>query len=96
VKTITAALVKGGGRMLWRKIDILMETVWKEEKLPEEWNSAIICPTYRKGNKMKHNNYQGILLLKVTYKIFTQLVAKYLEPYVQEVLGDYQCGFHSG
>jgi sorting nexin-29 len=58
--------------MLWRKIHILMDTVWKEEQMPEEWNSAIICPIYKKGNKMEYNNYQGISLLNVTYKISTQ------------------------
>jgi hypothetical protein len=55
--SITAELVKVGGRMLWRKIHILMARVWKEEQMPEEWNSAIICPIYKKGNKMECNNY---------------------------------------
>jgi hypothetical protein len=55
--SITAELVKGGGRMLWRKIHILMERVWKGEQMPEEWNSAIIFPIYKKGNKMDCNNY---------------------------------------
>jgi hypothetical protein len=72
-----------------------MERVWKEEQMPEEWSSAIICPIYKKGNKMVCNIYQGISLLNVTYKIFTQLVAKRLEPYVEEILDDYQCRFHT-
>jgi len=29
--TITGELIKGGGRMLCRKIHALMDTVWKEE-----------------------------------------------------------------
>jgi sorting nexin-29 len=58
--SITAELVKGGGTIMWRKIHILMERVWKEEQTPEQWNSAIIRPIYKKGNKMEHNNYQGI------------------------------------
>jgi hypothetical protein len=64
--SITAELVKGGGRILCRKIHVLMERLWKEEQTPEECNSAIICPIYKKGNKMKCNNYQGISLLNVT------------------------------
>jgi sorting nexin-29 len=82
--------------MPWGKIRILMERVWKEEQMPEEWNSAIICPVHKKGNKMECNNYRGISLLNITHKIFAQLVAKLLEPYVQEILGDYQCGFRKG
>jgi hypothetical protein len=45
---------------------------------------------------MEHNNYQGISLLNVTYKIFIQLVAERLEPYVEQILGDYQYGFCRG
>jgi hypothetical protein len=43
--------------MLWIKIHILMERVWKEDQMPEEWNSAILCPIYKKGNKTECNNY---------------------------------------
>src|SRR5215475_1633648 len=32
----------------------------------------------------------------VSYKILTNLLAKYIEPYVEEILGDYQCGFRKG
>jgi hypothetical protein len=56
--------------------------------MPGEWNCAIIFRTYKKGNKVQCSNYQGILLLNVTYKIFTHLVAKNLEPHVEEVLHD--------
>jgi hypothetical protein len=94
--SIRAEFLTGGGRMLWRKIHILMERVWKEEQMPKEWNSAIICPIYKKGNKMQCDNYRGTSLFNVAYKIFTQLVAKLLEPYVEEILGGYQCGFHTG
>jgi hypothetical protein len=42
---------------------------------------------------VESDNYRGISLLNGTYKIFTQLVAKHLEPYAEEILGEYQCGF---
>jgi sorting nexin-29 len=87
--SITAELVKDEGRMLWRKVHILMQRMWKEEQMPEEWNSAIVCPIYKKGKKIECNNYQGFSLLNVTYKVFTQLVAKCVELYVEDILGDY-------
>jgi hypothetical protein len=46
--SITAKLVIGGGRMLQRKMHILMERVWKEEQMPVEWVNAIIHPIYKK------------------------------------------------
>jgi sorting nexin-29 len=45
------------------------------------------------GSKMECNDYRGILLLNVTHNMFTHLVATYLETYVDEILGDYHCGF---
>jgi hypothetical protein len=32
----------------------------------------------------------------VTYKIFTNLLTRYIKPYVEKILGDYQCGFRKG
>ena len=64
--------------------------------MPQEWNTTIICLIYKKGDKLECHNYRGISLLNVTYKIFTNLLARYIEPYVEELLGDYQCGFQKG
>jgi len=55
--SITAYLVKGGGRTLQRKIQIMLKTVWKKEQMPGKRNCATICPMYRKGNKMECSNY---------------------------------------
>jgi hypothetical protein len=45
---------------------------------------------------MECNNYQGISLYNVACKTFIQLVSKYLEPYVKEILGDHQCSLCRG
>jgi sorting nexin-29 len=34
--------------------------------------------------------------MSVTYKIFTTILAKYTEPFAENILGEYQCGFHKG
>jgi sorting nexin-29 len=52
-----------------------------------------MCPLYKKGNKLECSNYRGISLLNVTYTILSNLLARYIELYVEEILGDYQCGF---
>jgi hypothetical protein len=60
--------------------------------MPKEWSVAVICPIH-KNEKTICSNYRGISLLSVIYKVFSKILAKRLNPYIEEILGDYQCGF---
>ena len=95
--SITAELIKHGGKNLWkcRRVGLydLTIDIWNTEIMPTEWNIAILCPIHKKGNKLECNNYRGISLLNVTYKIFTNILASYIQPYTDQILGGYQCGF---
>jgi hypothetical protein len=44
----------------------LCQEIWKDEKLAEEWNKAIVIPQY-KGDKFNCNNYKEISLLNTKY-----------------------------
>jgi hypothetical protein len=50
---ITADLIKGSGRSLWKNICQLIVSIWEKEEMPEEWRTAIICPIYKKGKSAK-------------------------------------------
>ena len=71
----------------------LITSIWKKEKLPEEWKESIIVPIHTKGDKTDCNNYTGISLLPTTYKILSNILLSRLIPYAKEVIGDHQCGF---
>jgi hypothetical protein len=94
--SVTLELMKYGGRKLWNRIHQLVKTIWETEQMPQEWDTTIICPIYTQGDKLECRNYRGISLLSVNYKILTNLLTRYIEPYVEEILGDYQCGFRKG
>ncbi|KAL4113759.1 hypothetical protein QTP88_017332 [Uroleucon formosanum] len=82
--------------MLVSKITEIIKTIWKTETIPEEWKTAIICPIFKKGNSTKTENYRGISLLDTCYKILTTLILERLNPYIEEIVGNYQCGFRRG
>ena len=71
----------------------LITSIWKKEKLPEEWKESIIVPIHKKGDKTDFNNYRGISLLPTTYKILSNIVLSRLIPYAKRIIRDHQCGF---
>jgi len=70
--------------------------VWHKEKTPEEWQLAIMCTIYIKGDIMNRHNYRGISLLNTMYKILSGLILNRIKPYSKDIIEDYQCSFTSG
>jgi len=80
IDQIQAELIKAGGRTICLEIRKLITSIWKEEKLPEEWKESIIIPIHKKGDKTDCNNYRGISLLPTTYKILSNILLSRLIP----------------
>ena len=51
IDQIPAELIKAGGRTIYLEIHKLITSIWKKEKLPEEWKESIIVPIHKKGVK---------------------------------------------
>jgi len=49
-----------------------MTEVWNREHMLSDLQKIIICPMYKKGDKVC-NNYTGISLLCVLYKLLTSI-----------------------
>jgi len=60
---IPAELIKAGDRTICLEIRKLITSIWKKEKLPEEWKKSITVPIHKKGDKTDCSNYRGISLL---------------------------------
>jgi sorting nexin-29 len=67
--------------------------MWEEETLPTEWTEGIICPIYKKGDRMVCSNYRPFTHLNVAYKIFTLLINNRLSKAVESKLEDCQMVF---
>jgi len=70
IDQIPAELITAGGGTICLEIHKLITSIWKKEKLPEEWKESIIVPIHKKGDKTDCNNYRGISLLPTTYKFY--------------------------
>ena len=90
---ILPEMVKYCGGLLEYVMD-LFSTVWREQKVPEEWRDALIIPVPKKGDLTLCDNWWGISLLDVMRKLFAKIIQRRLQKV--EVLSDSQCGFRSG
>ena len=68
---------------------------WKEE-IPEQWEDGFIWPIHKKGDWLVLNYYRGITWLNTEYKIFSNILYERLQPYMENIVGQYQYGFRIG
>ena len=90
---IPAEIIKQGGTELKARIHKLIMKIRDEESLPTEWMEEIICPIYKKGDRMICSNYRPVTLLNVVYKIFSILINNRLSKIVESKLEDCRMGF---
>eukprot|EP00914_Ancora_sagittata_P032957 GHVO01066539.1.p1 GENE.GHVO01066539.1~~GHVO01066539.1.p1 ORF type:complete len:181 (-),score=22.67 GHVO01066539.1:64-606(-) len=67
---VSIDLLKALGETDKEMVMELMELIWREEKIPEEWEKSEIVPIYKqKGDPLDCGNYRGIKLLEHLLKI---------------------------
>jgi hypothetical protein len=92
IDQIPADLIKPGGKTLHSEIQKLINSVRKEEEIPEEWKEWIIVPIHKKGDKTDCSNDTGISLCSTTCKILFSILLSRLTPYAEKIIGNNQCG----
>jgi|UniRef100_A0A2S2QWZ5 hypothetical protein len=93
---INSELIKLVNKQLITKIHKLIYNVRTKEKVLTDWNIAIICPIFKKGDPTEVENYQGISLVDTSYKDLSLTILKRLEKYATDIIGKYQSGFIRG
>jgi len=94
-ENISPESLKHAGRTLKQKSYKSVLMIWNNEQLPQQWNEGIICPVYKKGDRLNCNNYRPITLLNIAYKIFAISLNKRLIENTENKLEDNQMGFCS-
>jgi hypothetical protein len=77
---ILAEIIQGKGEILLYAIHKLINYIWNKEELPDQWKESIIVPIHKTGDKTDCNNYRGISLLSISYKILSNILLSRLGP----------------
>ena len=71
----------------------LVQLVWREGKVPQDWIDAILVPIAKKGDLKNCDNWRGISLLDVVGKVVARILQERLQELAEEELPESQCGF---
>jgi hypothetical protein len=80
-----------GKSVLWEPL--ILNSIQNEEEMPQQWKESIIVPLYKKGDKLDCINYHWVSLLSTKYKHLSSIPLSLLDPYVDAIIRDNQCGF---
>jgi hypothetical protein len=90
---IPAEMTQAGGEILLSEIHKLINSVWIKEELPDQWKESIVVPVHKKVTKLNVIFIFGISLLSASYKILSNILLSKLNPYIEKIIWDHQCGF---
>lgn len=77
--TIVAELLKEMDLSLPQVMGHLFKRIWDAEEIPDERKCALIHPLHKKGDRTNANNYWGVTLLPIAYKILSKQLLQITE-----------------
>ena len=64
----------------------IIQKMWKEGNMPEQWKRGVICPIFKKGEKTEIGNYRGVTVASTAYKIYTGILNERLMKEIDDKL----------
>ena len=81
-------MVKAGGLVFANALLVLLDSVWEEERVPQDWVDSLLVPLPKKGGLSRCDNWRGIALLDVVLKAVARMVQTRLQTIAEHVLPD--------
>ena len=74
----------------------LLQKIWEEERVPNDWKLGYMVKLPKKGDLSKCSNWRGIMLLSVPGKVLARIILERLKEALDERLRPEQAGFRQG
>ena len=92
---ISTELLLLGADETVKLLKLIADQIWVEEKVLLDWKKQITVHIFKKGSRLKGDNFRGISLLCSAYKVFARAMLNRMKHYVEEQLSEFQCGFRA-
>ena len=93
---IAAELLKSAPPALISRLCKLFQRIWSEERVPQDWQDAILAPLFKKGDKTDCGNYRGISIIDVSAKVFMMILLRRIRDERDRRTRPNQAGFRPG
>ena len=90
---ITGEMLKAIGDVGLSKLTTILNNVWQNETVPNDWRRGIIVRIPKKGNLSECSNWRGITLLSVPGKLLSNIIYARIKDEAQGVMREEQAGF---
>ena len=82
-----------GEGILW--LTQVCQVAWKFGKTPKDWQTGVIFPMFKKGNRKQCTNYRGISLLSLPGKVYAKCLERKCRNIVKSKTGEWSVRFSS-
>jgi len=95
IDSISNEMLKYGAKHLCQPLVSLFNTILDKGTFPSNWNTSILTPIHKSGDKSNADNYRGIAISSCLSKLFTLILNNRLQNFAErnKILDDTQFGF---
>ncbi len=98
VDRIKNEFIKHGGECMVESLAMLMNVMWQQEFVPDQWLDATITPVFKSGARTQFGNYRGIALMSVVAKVYERVLTDRMTEWLEKrgLIVEEQGGFREG
>ena len=74
----------------------LYNIAWTSGTVPLDWQTGVVVPLFKKGDRRVCSNYRGITLLSLPGKVYSGVLERRVRREVESRIQEEQCGFRPG
>ncbi|TWW64974.1 hypothetical protein D4764_22G0006210 [Takifugu flavidus] len=74
----------------------LCNIAWTSGAVPLDWQTGVVVPLFKKGDRRVCSNYRGITLLSLPGKVYSGVLERRVRRIVEPRIQEEHCGFRPG